>query len=70
MDVRVAGPAIPEQRAGEKQTAGDGEVQSGLRYGLTLGLLVVVGGSEVQFVLVRVDDRADDRADRKGELDQ
>lgn len=70
MDVGVAGPTIPEQCAGEKQTAGDGEIQPGLRYGFSFGLLVAVGGSEVQFVLVRVDDCADDRADRKGELDK
>lgn len=47
MDVGVAGPTIPEQCAGEKQTAGDGEIQPGLRYGFSLGLLVAVGGSEV-----------------------
>lgn len=70
MDVWIARPAIPKQRAGEEQTAWDGGVQPGLRDGLPFGLLVVAGGSEVQYVLVRVDDRADDCANREGKLDK
>lgn len=66
--VAVRRPPVPEHAGREDQRARDGEVQAGFGHGLAGFLFVVLRGAEVEHVLDRVDEGADDGAAGEGEL--
>lgn len=68
MDVGSAGPAVDEQTRCEEQRPGDARVKPCFRDGFARALNVLVRGAQIQPILQRVNERADEGANCDGEL--